>query len=417
MKVGYPIEEVRRRFPSLDATDEGRPRVYLDNPAGTQVESGVIDAVTDCYRYKTANLDGLFTTSRLAGEVIASARHAMADFLGTDHPAEIVIGPSMTALTFHMSRSICRDFKAGDEIIVTRMDHEGNVAPWLHVARDMGLVIRWADFNRETWRVEKETITGLLSDRTKLVALNYASNMTGAVNDVAAISRVAKQVGALVYVDAVQFAPHRLLDVRTLGCDFLTCSAYKFFGPHLGVMWGRRELLETLHPYKCRCSDDVVPSRFEVGTPAIELFAGLAAAVDHFAWSGSVHGETEDRRARIATAFAASGVYEDRLAQRLLDGLSAIDDIRVIGPSQAQPEICRVPTISIRHERVPPQAIARALAAENIFVWHGHNYAYETARTLGIEADGVLRIGIAHYNTAEEITQTVEAVSRAVTGN
>ncbi len=412
----FPIVEVRQQFPSLSVTDGGRVRVYLDNPAGTQVTNRVIAAVSNCYHRKTANLGGHFTTSKFAGEVVSDARRAMADFLGTDDPGEIVIGSSMTALTFHMSRSICRDFKPGDEIIVTRMDHEGNISPWLEIARDKGLVIRWVEFDRESWRIDPARIEGLLNERTKLIAVNYASNMTGAINDVAAIAREAKRGGALVYVDAVQFAPHRLINVTELGCDFLACSAYKFFGPHLGVLWGRRDLLETLHPHKCRCSDDVVPSCFEVGTPAIELFAGLAATIDHFAWLGGVLGETGDRRTRISAAFTASAAYEDRLAGQLLGGLSTIEGLRIIGPGLKTNDTSRVPTISLRHEHVLPSTIASALAAKNIFVWHGHNYAYETARTLGIETDGVLRTGIAHYNTAEEISRTVEAIEMAVSG-
>ncbi|MEE9380619.1 MAG: cysteine desulfurase-like protein [Hyphomonadaceae bacterium] len=412
----FPIRQIRQQFPSLAETDRERPRSFFDNPAGTQVTQGVIDAVSNCYLTSTANLGGHFKTSRNADKVVSVAHKAMADFLGTDDPGEIIIGSSMTALTFHMSRSICRDFKPGDEIILTRMDHEGNVAPWLEIARDKGLVIQWADFDKKSWRVEPETIRKLINDRTKLLAINYASNMMGAINDIATIAAEAKKNDVLVYVDAVQFAPHNLIDVKALNCDFLACSSYKFFGPHLGILWGRRELLEALHPYKCRCSDDDLPMRFEIGTPAVELLAGLTACVEHFVLLGEMMGANGSRREAIAMAFTGSAAYEDVLIGQLLEGLASIDDIEIIGPALDTAGTPRVPTLSFRHAAVSPSAIALALAVESIYVWHGHNYAFEMAKSLGIEDEGGVRIGIAHYNTAEEVARTVAAVEAAVSG-
>ena len=412
----FPIRQVRQQFPSLTETDRESPRLFFDNPAGTQVTQGVIDAVSNCYLTSTANLGGHFKTSRNADEIVSAAHKAMAVFLGTIDPGEVIIGSSMTALTFHMSRSICRDFKPGDEIIVTRMDHEGNVSPWLEIARDKGLIIRWAEFDKKSWRVEPETIRELINDRTKLLAINYASNMMGAINDVATIAAEAKRNDVLVYVDAVQFAPHSLIDVNALNCDFLACSSYKFFGPHLGILWGRRKLLEDLHPYKCRCSDDDLPMRFEIGTPAVELLAGLTACVEHFVLLGEMMGANGSRRTAIAAAFTRSVAYEDVLIGQLLEGLASIDDIEIIGPALNITATPRVPTLSFRHAAISPSAIALALAVENIYVWHGHNYAFEMAKSLGIEDEGGVRIGIAHYNTVEEVARTVAAVKAAVSG-
>ncbi len=412
----FPIAQIRERFPALSVTDEHRSRIYLDNPAGTQVPKQVIDEIARCLTYTTANLGGKFRTSRAADDIYVSGHRAMADFLGTNDPGEISIGASMTALTFHMSRSICRNFAHGDEIIVTRMDHEGNVSPWLEIAKDRGLVIRWAEFDRETWTINPESVRQLTNERTRLIALNYASNMTGAINDVEIIATETRQSGVLVYIDAVQLAPHLLIDVDTTNCDFLVCSPYKFYGPHLGVLWGRREILETLHAYKCRCSDNNLPGRFEIGTPAIELLAGLSACINHHAWLGEALGAKGDRRSKIAEAFEASARYESTLVHALLEGLTAIPGVEIIGPIPGLSTTARVPTVSFRHRDVTPAAIALSLAADNIFAWHGHNYAFEMARVLGFEQHGGVRVGIAHYNTIEEVRRTIEAVTSAVSG-
>ncbi|MGO4834185.1 cysteine desulfurase-like protein, partial [Rhizobiaceae sp. 2RAB30] len=263
--------------------------------------------------------------------------------------------------------------------------------------------------------VEEEALSELLSDRTKLVALNYASNLTGSINRVKALTALAKAVGAIVYVDAVQFAPHGLIDVQDLGCDFLACSAYKFFGPHMGILWGRRALIDSLVPYKLRCSSNALPERFELGTPQIELMAGLSAAVGYFEALGARTGVGGSRRDRIAAAFAASIAYENLLATRLIDGLSGIGGLTIHGITDPARIGERVPTVSFTVEGVAPEEIVRAMAAENIFVWSGHNYAWEIVHQLSIPADrGVVRIGIAHYNTADEIEETIGSVIRIV---
>ncbi|BCG88806.1 cysteine desulfurase-like protein [Mesorhizobium sp. 113-3-9] len=413
--VDFPIEAVRGKFPALSLSDKGRRRIYLDNPAGTQVPQAVADAVSRCLLTTNANLGGYFETTVAAQAVVDEAHQAMADFLGAASPDEIIIGANMTTLTYHMSRTLGRSLKPGDEIILTRMDHEGNVSPWLQLAEDLGLVVRWLPFDEQSWQVEEATLAGLLSDKTRLVALNYASNLTGSINRVRSLTAIAKQAGALVYVDAVQFAPHGLIDVQDLGCDFLICSAYKFFGPHMGILWGRRDVIEGLKPYKCRCSSNGLPERFELGTPQIELMAGLTAAVDHFAGLGEAAGETGSRRQKIVKAFEVSIAYENPLAQRLIDGLSDIPGLTIHGITDPKRLGDRVPTVSFTVDGIVPETIVRQMNAENIFLWSGHNYAWEIVHQLGIPAEqGVVRIGIAHYNTAAEIDETLESVHRVI---
>ncbi|MBN9234395.1 MULTISPECIES: cysteine desulfurase-like protein [Phyllobacteriaceae] len=413
--MDFPIEAVRDAFPALSLTDKGRRRIYLDNPAGTQVPKSVADAVSRCLVETNANLGGFFETTLAAQKVVDDAHAAMADFVGAASPEEIIIGANMTTLTYHMSRTLGRDFKPGDEIILTRMDHEGNVSPWLQLAEDRGLVVRWLPFDQQSWQVEGAALAALLNDRTRLVALNYASNLTGSINRVKELTRIAKQAGALVYVDAVQFAPHGLVDVAEIGCDFLACSAYKFFGPHMGILWGKRSVIDALQPYKCRCSSNGLPERFELGTPQIELMAGLTAAVGYFEKLGEATGEHGTRRQKIAAAFKAAIAYENVLAPRLIDGLSAIKGLTIHGITEPARVNERVPTVSFTVEGIAPESIARQMNAEGIFLWSGHNYAWEIVHQLGIPAEeGVVRIGIAHYNTAAEIDETLESAARII---
>ncbi|MER9752726.1 cysteine desulfurase-like protein [Mesorhizobium sp. M0166] len=413
--MDFRIDAVRAKFPALSLTDKGRRRIYLDNPAGTQVPQAVADAVSRCLLTTNANLGGFFETTIAAQDIVDEAHLAMADFLGAASPREIIIGANMTTLTYQMSRTLGRTMKSGDEIILTRMDHEGNISPWLQLAEDLGLVVRWLPFDQQSWQVEEAALAALLSERTRLVALNYASNLTGSINRVKALTRIARQAGALVYVDAVQFAPHGLIDVQNLGCDFLICSAYKFFGPHMGILWGRLDVIDALKPYKCRSSSNALPERFELGTPQIELMAGLSAAVDYFAELGAAAGAQGSRRRKIAKAFEVSIAYENPLAQQLIDGLSDIAGLTIHGITDPKRINERVPTVSFTVEGIVPETIVRQMNAENIFLWSGHNYAWEIVHQLGIPAEqGVVRIGIAHYNTSAEIDETLESVRRVV---
>lgn len=411
----FPIDDVRAEFPSLELADDGLPRIYLDNPAGTQVPLRVIQRIAECMIGCTANLGGHFVTSLAAQAVVDDARMQMRHFLNASSPSEIIVGASMTALTFRIARALAARFGPGDEIIVTQMDHDGNVAPWLTVARERGCTVRFVPFDADTWRIEPSALDAVLTSKTRLVALSAASNLTGSINDVKALVRHIHDAGALAYVDAVQLAPHALIDVRDLGCDFLACSSYKFFGPHLGIVYGREALLEHLRPEKVRPATDELPWRFDLGTPQIELFAGLAATIGYLQELGMHTGGSDDARASIAAAFDAAVPYETELTVRLIDGLSAIDGVRILGITDPAHLASRVPTVSFVHGRATTDDVARALARENIFVWSGNNYALEVVRALGIDQTaGVVRIGAAHYNTAAEIDAAMAAVERAV---
>jgi cysteine desulfurase family protein (TIGR01976 family) len=362
-------------------------------------------------RGAASNLGGYFPESQAADAIYERALAAMADLLGGASDREIVVGQSMTMLTFQMSRSLGHDWRAGDEVIVTQMDHEGNVSPWLRLAEERGLRIRWLGFNRDSWRIEPEDLKLLLNERTRLLALNYASNLTGSINPVEPLIRMAQAAGALVYLDAVQFAPHGKPDVERLGCDFLVCSSYKFFGPHLGVLWAREPLLAELYPYAVRCAPQTPPGRHDTGTPQTELLAGLAAAVDYLAWLGARTGTVGTRREQLSAAYQAATAYEMPLAQHLIDELLRIPGLRVHGISDPLRQSERVPTVSVTHPRHANTALASALAAQGINVWSGHNYALEVARALGLdEREGVLRIGLAHYNTLGEVERLLGAL-------
>ena len=403
---GFPIDLVRAQFPALAGA-----AAYLDNPAGTQLPRTVIEAVSAAMVGAASNLGGYFPASQAADAIHARAHEAMADLLGAASAREILVGQSMTTLTFQMARSLARAWRAGDEVIVTRMDHEGNISPWLRVAEERDLKVRWLGINRDSWRIEPEELRPLLNPRTRLLALNYASNLSGSINPVADLTRLARQAGALVYVDAVQYAPHGKVEVGELDCDFLACSAYKFFGPHIGVLWGRAGLLGELYPYAVRCASPELPDRHATGTPQTELLAGLAAAVDYLAWLGAEVGVTGTRRQRITGAYRAATAYEMPLAQRLIEELARIPGVRIHGITSASRLTERVPTISMTHATRRNAELARSLAAQGINVWSGHNYAYEFARYLGLdEVDGVLRIGLAHYNTAAEVERLLVAL-------
>jgi cysteine desulfurase family protein (TIGR01976 family) len=420
------VARIRAEFPALAITDSGRPRIYFDSPGGTQTPKAVIDRMMDCLVNGNANLGGPFATSLAAGRLADEAHAAMADLLGAASPAEIIFGQNMTTLTFHISRSIALTLAPGDEIIVTRMDHDANIAPWLLVARDRGCIVRWLDFDRARFEFDPAEFEALLCERTRLVALNYASNATGTINDVTGMTRLvrARAPKALVYVDAVQFAPHRLIDVRAIGCDFLVCSPYKFFGPHQGVLWGRAGLLTSLSPYKVRPADETLPARFETGTLSHEGMAGSLGAVEYLAWIGkelapSVPARRESpRRRAIRAAWQALAAYERDITGHLVEGLQRLPGITIQGITDPAAFDRRVPTVSFIHDRLTPPEMSAEFAREGIFVWDGHNYALEVISHLGLlESGGVLRVGLAHYNTAEEVDRLLDVLGRMIRRN
>ncbi len=417
--MSFDLEAIRAQFPALALTDGGSHRIYFDNPAGTQVPICVAAAMSDCLLGKNANIGGYFASSMDADAVVASARDAMADFLNAPSPDEISFGQNMTSITLHLSRSIGRMLQAGDEILLTRMDHDANVWPWVMMARDMGLEIRWLPFNRDTFEFDPEALDECLTERTRLVCIGGASNLTGTLNDVKSMCSKARACGALSFVDGVQSAPHVPVDVQDIGCDFFVCSSYKFFGPHQGILWGRRDVLESLEPYKVRPASGELPWRFETGTGSHEGLAGIAATVDYFAAIGESMAQAcignwthfSGRRQLVHAAFDLLFDYEKSLTRSLLDGLTAIDGLTVQGITDQSALDRRVPTVSFTHQSTDPDRIAQALAQKNIFVWSGSNYALEVARALDIEdSGGAVRVGPVHYNGIAEIEELLEVL-------
>lgn len=411
----FNLDDVRAQFPALADTDDGVRRIYMDNPAGTQVPLSVVQRMSDCMLHGNANIGGYFRTSEIAAEIVDSARAASADFLNAPSSDEIIFGQTMTALTLHLSRSIGRHFKAGDEIVLSRMDHDANVAPWLLMARDHDLKVRWLPFNLESFEFDDDALDAVLTERTRLVCVGGASNLTGTLNDVKSLCAKVQAAGAWSFIDAVQSAPHELQDVQDFGCDFLVCSAYKFFGPHQSLLWGRREILEKLQPYKVRPAPEELPWRFETGTLCHEGIAGIAAAIEYFAGVGKSVRAGASRRENLVTGFAAMFEYEKALSGCLTTGLRAIPGVTVQGITAPEALDRRVPTVSFTHAKRRPEVIAKALADENIFVWSGHNYGVEPATALGLmESGGVVRVGAVHYNTTAEIDETLTAVEHIV---
>ena len=394
----------RQLFPALERTVNGQPVLFLDGPAGSQCPRSVIDAIANYLSQTNANHGGLFATSRESDAMLDAAHQALADFVGADDPGEIAFGANMTTLTFALSRALSKTWRRGDEVLVTRLDHDANVSPWLLAARDAGATARHVEIHREDCTLDLDDFQKKLSPRTKLVAVGCASNAVGTINPVAEMTRMAHAAGALVFLDAVHYAPHALLDVRAWGCDFLACSAYKFFGPHVGVLWGRRALLEELPAYKVRPAPNDLPGKWMTGTQNHEGIAGALAAVDYIAGLGRQTVPTiAGRRDALKAAWSAVGDYERDLCARLLNGLHELRQFRIYGVTDRARLHERVPTVSITHERLSPVELATRLGERGIFTWHGNYYALPLTESLGIEPHGMVRIGLLHYNTAAEI--------------
>ena len=414
------IKTIREQFPALALKDEGKARIYLDNPGGTQVPRQVLERMEHYLIHTNSNHGGPFRTSVESDKVLKDAHQGMADLLNAKSADEIVFGANMTSLTFAVSRSIGRLLKHGDVILLTRMDHDGNVGPWLHLAEDLGLEVKWLNFDLKTYEYDLEEAQSIFKDNNiKLAAINYASNCLGTINNVKALTEMAHLSDTLVFVDAVQYVPHGPTDVQDIGCDFLACSPYKFFGPHQGVLWGKAELLEKLEAYKVRPAENTAPGKFETGTQLHEGQAGTLGVLEYLEWLGETMGaeylenfpEFSGRRKKLHAAMLAIQDYEQTLSSRLIEGLQNLAGVDVKGISAVKDLARRVPTVSFTVKNQNPEEIAVKLSAENIFVWHGHNYALEAVRLMGIEeAGGVVRIGPVHYNTLEEIDRTLEVL-------
>ncbi|MGN6817227.1 MAG: cysteine desulfurase-like protein [Sphingomonas sp.] len=405
----FPIDAVRSRFPALAREVDGRPAVFFDAPGGTQACDAAIGAMVAHLSEGTANSGGPFATSVETDRLSDDAHVAIADLLGA-RPEEIAFGPNMTSLTFAVSRALAREWREGDELIVTRLDHDANVSPWLEAAEDRGMTVRWLDFDPATGRWSLDDLATLLGPKTRLVALGVASNALGTVNPIAeAVALVREHSDALVYIDAVQSVPHLVTDVVALGADFLACSPYKFFGPHQGVLWMSSRLDDRVRAYKVRPAGDEGGHRFETGTPSFEGQAGVLGTIAYLEWLGELADPSANsRRARLVAAMTAATAYERDLGDRLLAGLATIPGLKLWGPVTMER---RVPTFSFTVERHDPDAIARHLAERGIFAWAGHFYAIEAAGRLGLaDRGGLLRVGLCHYNTAEEVDRLIAAL-------
>lgn len=397
------LDQIRGQFPALFREQNGRPVAYFDGPAGSQVPQRVAECVSRYLLTTNANRGAPFATSRESDELIDRAHQAVADFLGTDDPDTIAFGSNMTTLTFALSRALGRTWQAGDEVIVTQLDHDANVTPWKLAAGDAGATVREVSVRPEDCTLDLEDFRSKLSDKTRLVALGYASNATGTVNPVREMTAAAHRVGALVFVDAVHFAPHRLINVTTLDCDFLAVSAYKFFGPHVGIMYGKREHLESLAAYKLRPAPDSLPGKWMTGTQNHEGIAGATEAIGYLASLGGFEQTEITRREALAEAFSLIRKHEESLSLRLLSGLSDLPRFRVWGIAERDRLGERVPTVSLTHETKTPQELAESLAAQGLFCWPGNHYALPLTEAMGLEPGGTLRIGLLHYNTREEV--------------
>ncbi len=404
----------RAQFPALAQTVNGHPAVFLDGPGGTQVPQRVIDAISGYLHRNNANTGGAYATSRNTDATIAEARRAMADFFNCD-PDEVVFGPNMTTLTYAVSRSIGRELHPGDEILLTHLDHDANISPW-RALEEHGVTIRLAEINEEDCTLDMHDLTAKITERTKLVAVGYASNAVGTINHAEEVIRLAHKAGALAYIDAVHYAPHGPIDVRALDCDFLVCSTYKFFGPHMGVLYGKREHLRRLEPYKVRANTNAIPNRWEWGTLNHECIAGITACVDYLADLGRrVDPSASTRRSALLAAYKAIRQHEHELMERLISGLLAIPGLKLYGIRDPQRFDRRCPTVAVRIKGSTPLQLARKLGERGFFTWDGNYYALNLTERLDVEKDGgFLRIGLAHYNTTEEVERLLAALREIV---
>jgi cysteine desulfurase family protein (TIGR01976 family) len=405
---------VRSQFPALAQTVSGHPAVFLDGPGGTQVPQQVIDAIADYLSRNNANTGGAYQTSRNTDRMIAEARTAMGDFLNCDAD-EIVFGANMTTLTFAMSRAIGRDLEPGDEIVLTLLDHDANFSPW-KALEQKGVIIRTVKFNEEDCTLDMQDLAAKIGKRTRLVAVGYASNAVGTINNVAEMVRLARQAGALSYIDAVHYAPHGRIDVRALECDFLVCSTYKFFGPHMGVLYGKREHLKRLRPYKVRPNTDNIPNCWEWGTLNHECIAGIKACVDYWEELGRrAKPAVTSRRAAILAAHEAIHEHERKMMEKMIAGLLAIPGLKLYGITDPRRFENRCATIVVRIEDHTPLELATKLGERGIFTWDGNYYALNVTEQLDVERlGGFLRIGLVHYNTMEEVERLLAALREIV---
>jgi cysteine desulfurase family protein (TIGR01976 family) len=409
MPTHHDFSHLRARFPALQQEVNGRPAVFLDGPGGTQTPQSVIEAMVHYLQHNNSNSGGAFVTSHNTRQVVAATRQALADLFNAARPEEIVFGQNMTSLTFALSRALSRTWHPGDEIVVTRLDHDANISPWLLAAAERQVTVRWLDFRPEDCTLDLATLPALLNEKTRLVAVSHASNAVGTVVDVGRVVEMAHRVGALVYVDAVHFTPHGPIDVQALDCDFLASSAYKYYGPHTGVIYGKYELLDSLDAYKVRPASAKPPGKWETGTQSFESIAGVGAAVAYLA--SLAPSGAADRRQQLRQALQSIRHYEAQISERFLRGATAVPGLRVYGITDVERLDERTPTFAVSLAGHTPRAVAEALGERGIFVWDGHYYAVAVMERLGLlDQGGLVRIGFVHYNTFEEVDRVLAAL-------
>ena len=407
----YPIAEIRSRFPGLQRRINGNQAIFFDGPGGSQSPESVGDAVKHYLLHQNANVGMSFATSKETDELIEETMRACADLVGCEDYREIVFGQNMTSLTIQLASALSRTWGPGDEVVVTRSDHDANVRPWVLAAQWSGATVRWIDIDPDDCTHNNETIDTSINDSTVLIAIGAASNFSGTINAVKEICEKAHNVGAEVFVDAVHYAPHGLIDVREMGCDYLACSSYKFFGTHQGILWGRFDRLAELPVAKLRVSTEEVPFRWMTGTQGHESMAGTLAAIEHLEWLGRFLAGTDiSRREALREAFSAIEEYESELCWRMIEGLESIG-VKIWGITDSAMKDFRAPTVSFTHQSMTAEKIGAALANHGIFAWAGNFYALELSEALGLEPEGALRVGILHYNTAEEVDRFLEVLS------
>lgn len=409
------VQEVRSQFPALRELFNGQPLIFFDNPGGTQVPQRVINAMTDYMIRRNANVHGAFETSQRTDETIEQARQAAADLFRAELD-EVVFGNNMTSLTYQLCHSLSPEFSPDDEIVVTGLDHDANISPWVRLAEERGCTLHQVDFDVESSTLDMDDLQSKLSPRTKLLAVGYASNAAGSVNDVSTAIRWAKQCSAYTFIDAVQYAPHGLLDVKGLDCDFMACSAYKFFGPHVGLLYGKRKHMNRLRPYQVRPASTISPGSWETGTKNHEGLAGVKAAIDYVADLGVAFGqaaEEDPRRRKLEVAFEVIAQYEQILTKKLVSGLTSIPGVRIYGIAEQEKMNNRVATVALRKQGTTPQQLAEALASANVNATSGNFYALSYTERLGVElSGGLLRLGLVHYNTQSEIDHCLDVIEQ-----
>ncbi len=408
---------IRQQFPSLD-----RPAVFFDNPGGTQIAKPSLDRINRYLLECNANHEGQFETSRKSDEVLHDAHVAMADFLNAERPEEVIFGNNMTTLSLHLSRSLARTLNPGDEIVVTRMDHDANISPWMLIAEDRGCNLTWVDFDVEDGTLKVDEFAKAMERKPKIAAFGYASNALGTINPVRKLTKMAKDAGALVYIDAVQYAPHGPIDVQDIGCDFLACSSYKFFGPHAGAVYGRYDLLDGLKAYKVRPATDELPGKFETGTQNHEGIAGVLGALEYFEWVGNHFGDKNleglndqysGRKLVYKQAMTAIRAYEFELSRALIEAIQSVPGTHIYGLTDMKRLDERVPTVSFTLEGRDPAEVAAKLGDAGFYVWDGHYYALAVVERLGLlDKGGMVRVGAAHYNTLDEVSRFHDALAK-----